>query len=102
MINFELLHPRATQKSLGLIPFFFSEENPLSASQQVDENYSYGGWNPVKGFKMHEGSALKFPGDPLMRPIARAKFRDETIYIYQYAWVAIVQPDGQFEVSRID
>lgn len=102
MINFELLHPRATQESLGLIPYFFSENSPLSAAQQVDENYSYGGWDPFKGFKMLEGGALKYPGDPLMRPIARAQLRDETIYIYQHAWVAIVQPDGQFEVSRID
>lgn len=28
--------------------------------------------------------------------------KHETIYLYQHAWVCIVQEDGSFEVSRMD
>jgi hypothetical protein len=28
--------------------------------------------------------------------------RDEEIRFYDYSWLAIVQPDGSFEVARVD
>ena len=40
--------------------------------------------------------------DPLLSPLALTKFNDELILIYPYAYVAIVQQNGSFEVSRMD
>lgn len=102
MIEFELLHPRMTKEALGNIPYFFSEADPRPAREQINEAYVFGGWQPFKGFKMVEDFGLKFPNDPVMKPVAVAKLRDETINFYQWAWVSIVQPDGSFEVARID
>lgn len=45
---------------------------------------------------------ITFPGDPMMPLLAEAKLGKETIRIYDCAWVAIVQEDGSFEISRID
>lgn len=85
---------------LGFLPEFLDEEDPRSASAQFNANY-IGGWNPFPGFTM-EGGTLQYPDDPPLVPIAYTKLRDETIIFYPYAFVAIKQPDGTFEVSRMD
>jgi len=85
---------------LGFLPEFLDEEDPRLASAQFNANY-IGGWNPFPGFTM-EGDTLQYPGDPPLVPIAYTKLRDETIIFYPYAFVAIKQPDGTFEVSRMD
>jgi hypothetical protein len=48
------------------------------------------------------GLELHYPGDPPFKPIAMMVLRDETILIYDYSIVAIVQPDGSFEACRMD
>jgi hypothetical protein len=103
MIQFEMLHPKMTQEHLGLLPGFLDESDPRSAREQFNENYAHGGgWNPFEGFKMLDGYALKYPGDPAHKPLAKAKFRDELILYYQYSWVVVMQPDGSWEVTRMD
>jgi hypothetical protein len=103
MIPFTLIHPRATEDMLGLIPEFFDEADPRPAREQAHERYAHGGgWHTFAGFEMLESGALKYPGDPALQLIARARLRDEHIQVYEGAWVAIVQPDGSFEVSRMD
>lgn len=88
---------------LGFIPDFLHEGNPKSAKEQLHNNYGHGGgWRPFPGFKMNEKKQLTYPGDPPTIPLAEGKLREETIIIYQHAWVAIVQPDGTFEVARMD
>lgn len=102
MIDFELKHPRMTHEALGFLPHFLSEANPEKAAKQIDANYQHGGgWNSFKGFTMTE-RGLEYPGDPPIVLLAEAQLRDETIRLYQHAWVAIVQPDGSFDVARID
>ncbi len=103
MLKFTLLHPKMTLEHLGFIPEMLSEEDPRPVREQLDENYAHGGgWDPFKGFKMREDNSIKYPGDPAHPPLARARLREETIYFYESAWVAIVQPDGSFEISRMD
>lgn len=102
MILFEMKHPQATAEHLGFIPYFFSNGDPRPAREQIDSNYQHGGgWRPFKGFKMGE-RGITYPGDPMMPLLAEAKLGKETIRIYDCAWVAIVQEDGSFEISRID
>jgi len=100
----EFLHPRATPEHVGLIPSFLVESDPRPAHEQFHERYSYGGgWFPMKGFKRNpQTNVLSYPGDPPLRPIARIKFRQELILIYEHAIVAIIQPDGTFSAARMD
>lgn len=102
MIQFEHLHPRAEQL-LGLIPGFLSERDPRPAAEQFNSNYAHGGgWSPLKRWGHVKDGIIKYPGDPQMAPIARATLRNETIYVYPHAWVGIFQPDGRFEIARMD
>lgn len=101
MIHFTLKHPRATQAMVGpYLPHFWSEEDPRPAKVQANEKY-VSGWNKFEGFRMTE-HGLEYPGDPPTLLLAEAKLREETIQFYQHSWVAIVQPDGSFEVCRMD
>lgn len=103
MITFTLIHPDATEEHLGLLPEFWSLDDPRSAREQADANYAHGGgWRPFDGFEKRSGGLRDTSGPPLLVTLAEATLRDETITIYDGAWVAITQADGSFEVSRMD
>jgi hypothetical protein len=51
---------------------------------------------------MLKNGNIKYPGDPQNKLLFEAKLRDETIRVYEHAWVAIAQPDGSFEIARMD
>jgi len=92
-------------EGLGFIPSFISAANPASAKEQIDANYAHGGgWRSSNSFTMGKDQELisKYPEDPDLFPLAIGHLRDEIIYFYDYAWTAIVQPDGSFEVARLD
>jgi hypothetical protein len=96
-----LKHPSARPDHLGFIPSFLHEGDPRPAREQINENY-VSGWSPFHGITMDEG-CLRYPGDPPFPLIAESKLRDETIRLYfPGAWVAIIQPDGSYEVAKID
>lgn len=102
MISFEMRHQHATAEHLGLIPHFFSNGDARPAREQINSNYAHGGgWRPFHGFEMQE-NGIKYPGDPLMPLLAEGRLGNEIIRIYDCAWVAIVQEDGSFEISRVD
>ena len=89
-------------RAAGGIPSFLNVHDTRPARVQFNENYAHGGgWCSFPGFVRTE-NAIQYPGDPPREEIARAKLRDETIIIYQGAWVAIVQPDGSFDIARMD
>ena len=84
----EMLHPQMTMEHLGFLPDFLSERDRRPAAQQINENYAHGGgWHPnLKGeWMMLEGHKLKYPGDPVLAPLAQAKLRDELIVFYRHA-----------------
>jgi hypothetical protein len=102
-VKWTMLHPKMTMAHLGLLPSFLSEANPARAKDQIHSAYAHGGgWNSFKGFTLNEDFVLVYPGDPPMKPLAETYLRDEHILFYKYAWVVIVQPDGTWEVARID
>lgn len=102
MIKFEPKHPRVTNDMLGLLPYFLFESDPRPAREQLDDRYAHGGgWSPFRGFTM-TSTALEYPGDPPMLLLAEAWLRDETLRFYEGEWLAVVQPDGSYEVSRVD
>lgn len=101
MMTWTLKHPQATFEMLGFIPSFLDDNDPRPAKEQFNANY-VGGWNPFPGFTMQPDGTLSYPSDPPTRLLAETKLRDEIIRFYEYAWVAIIQPDGSFEISRMD
>lgn len=103
MLHFDLKHPQMTQEHLGFIPHFLSALDPRPAREQIDSAYQHGGgWRPFEGFLMYQDGSIQFPGDPAHRVLAEARLGDEIIRYYQHSWVAIVQPDGTFEIARLD
>lgn len=91
----------------GFLPSFFSENDPRPAREQADTAYAHGGgWRPMKKWKLgaiNEGPyTLAYPGDDHVKELSRGKLRDETIVLFDHSWVAIIQPDGIFEVARMD
>ena len=97
-----------TLEWLGFIPTFIDPFNDEPAAKQLDDNYQHGGgWRPMEGWKLNEARVLSYdPADPPLKPLYHAKHvsknGEENIYFYDSAWVCIVQPDGSFEVSRLD
>lgn len=102
-IFWEAKHPQANIDMLGYIPQFVSLHDPRGAVEQFDDNYrSGGGWTSFKGFDMLDNGNMQYPGDPQTRLLYEARLRDETIRVYESAWVAVIQPDGSFDVARMD
>lgn len=102
ILNWQLHHPRALDL-LGFIPQFVTDADPRPAAEQFNEAYAHGGgWSPMGGWEMRTDGSIQYPGDPALAPVASAKLRDEEIFVYAHAWVAIRQPNGDFEVARMD
>ena len=111
MIQFTALHPSAAQL-VGYIPLMLEESDQRSAAEQFNERYAHGGgWSPLAGWRRsgsdeeqdpRECYAVEYPGDPVMRPVAIARLREEVVCVYPHAWVGVFQPSGEFELSRMD
>lgn len=88
--------------ALGLIPSFLSPDDERPAAEQIASNYC-GGWDSFKGFTFNPDTwALSYPGDPDLLPLFTATLRGEAIIVYQSGFTAILQPDGSFDVARLD
>jgi hypothetical protein len=99
---------------LGALPIFFSDADPRSAADQLDDNYRHGGgFSPFGDGKFRleyreSGCVLKYPGDSPFREIARAILHvgqpnAEEILVFDCAIVVIRQPStGEFVVTRCD
>ena len=105
MIQFTLIHPRATYEMLGFVPMFFDEHDPRPAKEQIDANYQHGGgWHPMPKVEPVPDIpfAFRYPMDPVFMPLAVAKLRSEVIAFYEGSFLGIWQRDGSFEIDRVD
>jgi hypothetical protein len=105
MLPFNYLVAGATPDHLGFIPHFMDASDPRPAVEQLNEGYnrlSGCSWSPQSAFTIDQNGGLKYPGDPVMKPIAEARLRDEVIRMYEYGYVSVQQPDGSFEAARMD
>lgn len=100
----ELLHPDMTPEHLGFLPFIISPGDNRPVEEQINERYQHGGgWRPNYKWAMDpDTKAITFLGDKPLLPIARIQVNDETVYVYDHAYVAIVEADGSYEVARMD
>lgn len=89
----------------GYIPQMLSLLDPRPAVEQLNENYAHGGgWHDFQGFTLVPGDEpkLTYPGDPPTHAIAYWELRDELIILFENSWVAVVQPNGSYRISRMD
>jgi hypothetical protein len=102
--DWKMLHPKMTLEALGFIPLFLSEDDPRPAREQLDSNYGHGGgWDSFPGFTMLPDGNLQYPDDPPVIALAETTLHDsEIVRFYNHSWVAIIQPDGTFDISRMD
>lgn len=95
-------------EAAGLLTRFLSKEDPRSAVAQLDHHYQHGGgWCEFKGFTLKKGADddqyyIFYPGDPPYLEVSRTQLREETVVLFQSAWVAVIQSDGNFKVARMD
>ena len=86
----------------GYIPTFLDEADPRPAQEQFDERY-VSGWHPLPGWQFDaRRKSIQYPDDPVLVPLAVMRLRNQKIYVYRSAWVAIVDADGAYEVARMD
>jgi hypothetical protein len=117
-MNVYSLHPRSDDL-VGVIPHFLNEVDMRPAAEQFNQSYAHGGgWRPMMGWTTRKGEwrelrlaadfyptpplFIQYPGDPKFAPVALIQFRDEMVWVYAHAWVAIEQWDGRVEISRMD
>ncbi|HXE86112.1 MAG TPA: hypothetical protein VN524_04825 [Hyphomicrobiaceae bacterium] len=91
---------------LGFLPEILRPEDPRPAKEQIAERYAHGGgWRPF-GRDEWKLSAfvLKYPGDPEMKPIAALALphSKEMVVLYPHQMVAVLRPEGDFDVVRLD
>jgi len=101
----ELMDPGLTAEALGLLPSMLDPSDPRRAREQFHERYQHGGgWQPFQGHTLvlDADNSLRYPGDPPLRLLARTALREERIFLHEYSWVTIVQPDGSYETARMD
>ncbi len=111
-LSVTLLHPKATLDHLGIVPHWLNPNDDRPAAQQIDSHYQHGGgWRPMRGFELRDRArgVLVFPvkdpedgEDEVFEPFAAMMFGREMIFAYRHAIFAIVQPDGSFEVGRLN
>lgn len=96
--------------AIGMLPDFLSDSDPRGACAQFATNYC-GGWHDMTvgagGFTAIDNFRfLHYPGDPALPALAETTLHvdnePERIIVYDSAYVAVVQPDGSFRVSRLD
>lgn len=93
----------AGENAVGFLPNIFHAGDPRNAREQIEDRYNHGGgWFELKGVTMAGDRSLRGVGPGKFPVLAEAKLRDETILVYPSAYVAVVQPDGSFAVTRMD
>ena len=98
-----------SRSEVGILPQMLVLDDPRPAREQLHERYAHGGgWMPFSGFKLQRPSddpltwTIKYPEDPPHEAIAYTVLSPEVIILFEHCWVAIVQRDGSYSISRMD
>lgn len=90
--------------SVGLIPTFVTDDEGGNAIDVAVARYQYGGY-PLSGGKITEDGSYKYPGDPVLYPIAQCvlPINKLTVYIYSYGMTAFVNNETkEHKMYRFD
>lgn len=99
-----------TGGAVGLLDRIFRTGDLRPAKEQIEERYHHGGgYRPIPGFNV-DRDTIVYPGDPengeddeVYMPIAFTSLNGvELVVLYEGGFVRISQPDGGFEIVRMD
>ena len=98
------LDPNFDMRGLGFLPGFLRPRDGRTVKEQLEARYAHGGgWRPIQGFTMRRDRTLDFPDDEPFEPSAMTVIGDETVIFYAYCeLISVIQPDGSFEVARVN
>jgi hypothetical protein len=99
------LSSRFCAEDLGFLWDILMSEDKRPVREQLNERYAHGGgYRPFKGFTLDRMTmTMRYPGDPLFKPSAMTTIGDEQVFFYpQGQWLLILQPNGDFDVTRVD
>jgi hypothetical protein len=98
------------EEAAGMLPEILRPDDPRPVKEQLNDRYSHGG-----GFMASKGFTFKKEGDKailsyeiedddpeIYQEWSRSKVNDEELYLFDASFMAIVQPDGTYEVTRVD
>lgn len=92
----------------GFLPWILQAVDPRPARDQLDDRYSHGGgYRPRPGFTNLEPDSpatIQYPGDPTFHEVARSSLpiTGETLILFDSSFMAIVQKDGSWAITRVD
>ena len=91
-------------EACGILPLWALNHDylDLPLREAFSKQYLAGCIIPFKGMTVDPDGTAHYPGDPPYDPILKIVRGEETCYIYQYAIVGIVQPDGSSYFTRMD
>ena len=91
-------------EELGFLPQMLDGAIDTPVAEQINNNYQHGGgWRSFTGFIYSPTDrSIRYTGDPKLYPIAHARINNETVLVYPYSWVLVLQEDGSFDIARID
>ncbi len=101
------IDPRFSPHGLGLLPDILIDLDTRPVKEQLEDRYAHGGgFRPMRTSQWRfdpRTMILRFPGDPPFRPAAYTMINGEKCIFYpQASLLCIVQPDGEWEVTRVD
>lgn len=90
-------------EAMGLIPGFLDPRDPRPAIEQFKQHHP-ALWEHSSRYPgtLVDGLYFKYPGDPLMKPIAHVQFHDDLVLVYQYGIVIVRHADHTFQIARLD
>ncbi len=87
-------------EACGLIPMFLkNDEEPIK--DNLEAGYGFGNLIEMTGGNVEKNGMYYYPEDPPLAPYIKFVKAGETLYIYPYGIVAIVDASNTF-VSRMD
>ena len=91
----------------GFVPGWVAQyaitDTDITLQDWFNEVYSHGGgWMPFSGFTLNDDNSLSYSGDPDQHPRYTMQVGEQTVCMYDGAWVCIINPDRSFEISRMD
>lgn len=89
---------------LSVLATIITANDPRPLKEQIHEGYAHGGgYHPCKGFTLDfENLALRYPGDPPLRPLATTTINNERFVLFESDFCAIIQPDNAYDIIRMD
>jgi hypothetical protein len=98
------LDPAFPMDGLGWLVDLLDDGDQRPVRAQLEDRYAHGGgWRPIRGFTMDRDKVLHFPEDEPYTPSAMTRIGKEWVIFYrQCSLLAVIQPTGEFAVTRVD